>query len=114
MERDPVYVVSASGGPPKSGLGPVECAVIQNVADKPIRKVELRWQNAMNPDPAGEASIESAGLLEVVPALGRMGVVKPDSLSSWHSSQLALLVFFTDYNGNRWARRNEGGSTQSA
>jgi hypothetical protein len=106
MERDSPNVVTASGSAPKVGAGPVECAIIQNLADKPIHKVAVHWQNAVNPDQ--RSVIEFGGLLEVVPARGRYGVVRPESLAQWHATQLGLQVDFTDANGMRWSRCNDG------
>lgn len=108
MPRDPVLVSTASGTAPTNGQGPVECAIIQNVSDRPIRQIEVRWLDVKQADHAIAPSIVFGGLLDVVPAFGRHGVVKPDAISGYYSSQVALLVLFTDANDLRWARGNDG------
>jgi hypothetical protein len=86
----------------------LECAVIQNRGDKPIRKVDLVWQSRVAPDPKGEAYVATGGSIEIVPPGQARAISRPSSLAGWNRNQLNLLVKFDDSNGVRWAIKDDG------
>jgi len=86
----------------------LECAVIQNRGDKPIRKVDLVWQSLAAPDPKGEAYVAMGGSIETVPPGQARAISRPSSLAGWNRNQLNLLVKFDDANGVRWAIKDDG------
>ena len=113
-ERDAKVVITTTGGAPPAGRDLVECAVVQNMGDKPIRDVEIGWYNAAATDISKQTPVDFGGLLPVVPALGSRAVMRPESMSTWHRTQLILAIRFTDINGVRWMRREDGRLTEIA
>jgi hypothetical protein len=106
-DPDIVTMPPGEGGVPMAGAS-MECGVVRNMSDKPIRNVEVIWQRTDGSGPVHDVAIAGPVLVPLVP-LGFRAVRRPSELDpSWNRTNLTLLIKFDDFNGCRWARREDG------
>jgi hypothetical protein len=103
---DPETVLATSGDDTPAPGSIMLSAIVRNLTEAPIRDVEVLWQNAAGP--ADTPSVVPSSLIPVVPPASLRALRRPNSMQSWHRPQMAITVRFTDTNGNRWARRDDG------
>jgi hypothetical protein len=101
-----IFVDAGDGGVPIEDAV-IDSAVIRNMSDQAIRRIDVHWQNNAGPEPPATAAVETRSV-DFVPAHGIRVIRQPGSLASWGRNQLALLISFDDANGVRWSLRDNG------
>jgi hypothetical protein len=103
---DPAVIRYVGAGVVPSDGNVLECALVQNLGDRPIRNVVICWAVRGSSQPSDAGRDEQA--IGVVPAMGARGSTRPDHLAAHDRNDLAIRVRFDDVNGVRWQIGDDG------